>query len=206
MNKPAQLNRVRFLASMIMVVAILSKPVSIFADEHDELVRLFSGSWQINDDLSDNTDDAVEKAIKAAGGKVKSFFLRKRPEDFYRGGPAEQELYDRISYDDVLDISIDEPEYRFIYADDYVRVFHSDGRRRRTTANSYYAEGGEDFSFANWRGDELIVEARPRDGGFTLETYTLIDQGKRLRVEMKIEPDSFGATIELTRVYDKLGD
>lgn len=163
----------------------------------------FNGSWVINENLSDNTDDAVEAAIKEAGGKVKRRFLRKRPEDFYRGGPAEQELYDRISYDDVLFIAIAEPELSFEYADNFVRLFHSDGRRRRTTANSFYEEGAEDFSFANWNGNSLIVESRPRDGGFTLETYTLIENGARLRIEMQIEPDSFGAAIELVRVFDR---
>ena len=168
--------------------------------------QAFNGSWVINESLSDNTDDAVEAAIKKAGGKVERRFLRKRPEDFYRGGPAEQELYDRISYDDVLFIKIDEPELRFEYADNFVRLFHSDGRRRRTTANSFYEEGAEDFSFANWNGDTLIVEARPRDGGFTLETYTLIENGARLRIEMLIEPDAFGAAIELVRVFDRVAE
>ena len=163
----------------------------------------FEGAWIINDELSDNTDDAVEAAIKQAGGKTKNWFLRRRPEDYYRGGPKEQELYDRISYDDVLTIAIDDPELRFEYADGYTRVFHSDGRRRRTTANSFYEEGGEDFSFANWSAGELIVEARPRDGGFTLETYSLIDDGRRLRIDMRIEPDSFGAAVELVRVFDR---
>jgi hypothetical protein len=87
-----------------------------------------------------------------------------------------------------------------------VRLFHSDGRRRRTTANSFYEEGGSDFSFANWRDAQLVVEARPRDGGFTLETYSLIDGGSRLRIEMLIEPDAFGAAIELVRVFDRAGD
>ncbi|MDP4942184.1 MAG: hypothetical protein NWR63_08760 [OM182 bacterium] len=164
----------------------------------------FNGSWVINESLSDNTDDAVEAAIKEAGGKVKRRFLRKRPEDFYRGGPAEQELYDRISYDDVLFIAIEEPELRFEYADNFVRLFHSDGRRRRTTANSFYEEGAEDFSFANWNGNSLIVESRPRDGGFTLETYTLINNGARLRIELQIEPDSFGAAVELVRIFDRV--
>ncbi|MDA1243623.1 MAG: hypothetical protein O3B02_01320, partial [Proteobacteria bacterium] len=82
----------------------------------------------------------------------------------------------------------------------------SDGRRRRTTANSFYEEGAEDFSFANWNGDTLIVEARPRDGGFTLETYTLIENGARLRIEMQIEPDAFGAAIELLRVFDRVAE
>ena len=165
--------------------------------------QLFSGSWVINDELSDNSDDQVEAAIKEGGGKVPRRWFSKRAEDFYRGGPEEQELYDRISYDDVLSIDYAEPEFTFTYADDYKRVFHTDGRRRTTTANSFYAGGAADFSFGNWDGATLRVEARPRDGGFTLETYTLEDDGNRLRVEMVIEPDSFRSAINITRVYDR---
>ena len=194
--------RIRFLLILFGLVLTAQS----YGQDRTQLIQQFNGSWVINDDLSDNTDDAVEDAIREAGGKVKRRFLRRRPEDFYRGGPAEQELYDRISYDDVLTIRIEEPELRFEYADNYVRLFHSDGRRRRTTANSFYEEGGSDFSFANWRDAQLVVEARPRDGGFTLETYSLIDGGSRLRIEMLIEPDAFGAAIELVRVFDRAGD
>jgi hypothetical protein len=165
--------------------------------------QLMVGDWLINEELSDNSDDQVEEAIKEGGGKVARRFFRKRPEDFYRGGPPEQELYDRISYDDVLSIESTAPEFIFTYADNYQRIFHTDGRRRRTTANTFYAQGGEDFSFGNWEAAALVVEARPRDGGFTLETYTLEEGGNRLRVEMTIEPASFRAAINLTRVYDR---
>ncbi|PCI74696.1 MAG: hypothetical protein COB20_14825 [SAR86 cluster bacterium] len=165
--------------------------------------QLMEGDWLINEELSDNSDDQVEEAIKEGGGKVARRFFRKRPEDFYRGGPEEQELYDRITYDDVLSIEYAEPEFTFTYADDYQRIFHTDGRRRRTTANNFYAQGGEDFSFGNWEAASLVVEARPRDGGFTLETYTLEEGGNRLRVEMTIEPESFRGAIRLTRVYDR---
>lgn len=178
---------------------LLFAQVSDDVDIKDKLV----GNWVINEELSDNSDDQVEIAIKEGGGKVSRSFFKRRPEDFYRGGPPEQELYDRLSYDDVLTIAYDEPEFRFIYADNFVRVFHSDGRRRRSTANDFYAEGGEDFSFANWEENALVVEARPRDGGYTLETYTLQAEGNQLRVEMVIEPDSFRATINLVRIYDR---
>ena len=163
-----------------------------------------TGNWVINQSLSDNTDDQVEAAIKAGGGKAARRWFDKRDDDFYRGGPAEQELYDRISYDPVLRIEIEEPEFRFYYADDYVRVFHSDSRKRSTTANDFYSEGGADFSFANWDGKALIVEARPRDGGFTLETYSLQAEGEQLRVVMVIEPESFRGAINLVRVYDRV--
>lgn len=163
-----------------------------------------AGHWVINDDLSQNTDEQVEAAIKAAGGKVqRRRWFSKPEEDRYRGGPADQELYDRISYDDVLTVSYNDPEFRFEYADNYLRIFHSDGRRRTTAVNDYFELGGEDFSFANFDSNSLIVEARPRDGGFTTEVYTLTDGGNRLQVEMTIEPLSFRSTITLTRVYDR---
>ena len=81
------------------------------------------------------------------------------------------------------------------------------GRRRSSGAASYYSDGLNDFSFANWENDDgltkLIVEARPRDGGFTLESYALENNGSHLRVIMRIEPDNFNAPIELTRVYQR---
>ena len=161
------------------------------------------GSWVINDDLSDNTDDQVEEAIEAGGGKG-GRGLFNRQEDFYRGGPPEHELYDRISYDDVLLISFDAPEFRFTYEDDYRRIFHTDGRRRRASANDFYSEGGEDWSSGLLENDSLVVEARPRDGGFTIETYTLENNGARLRIEMLIQPNSFREPIELVRYFDKV--
>ena len=106
----------------------------------DAEIRMgLAGRWVINDDLSDNTDDAVEEAIEAGGGKGGRGFFN-RQEDFYRGGPPEHELYDRISYDDALIIEVDEPELRFTYEDNYLRVFHTDGRRRRASAADFYSE------------------------------------------------------------------
>ena len=179
---------------------VLMSSMGLFAQNISEGII---GAWLINEELSDNTDDMVGEAIEAGGGRdSRGFFNRK--EDFYRGGPPEHELYDRISYDDVLRIGYEEPEFLFSYQDDYSRVFHTDGRRRRITANDFYSEGGQDWSSANWEDDALIVEARPRDGGFTIEIYTLEENGNRLRVEMLIQPDTFNAPINLVRVFDRI--
>lgn len=188
---------------IVFTVFLAGAQQSESEDADSENRQLMAGDWLINDELSDNSDDQVEEAIKAGGGKVARRFFRKRPEDFYRGGPPEQELYDRISYDDVLRIEYTDPEFTFTYADNYQRIFHTDGRRRSITANSFYSEGSEDFSFGNWDAAALVVEARPRDGGFTLETYILEEGGNRLRIEMTIEPESFRGAISLIRVYDR---
>lgn len=160
------------------------------------------GQWVINDELSDNTDDKVEEAIEAGGGKG-SRGLFNNKEDFYRGGPPSHELYDRISYDDVLTIVRDGPEFRFTYEDEFERIFHTDGRRRRVSAADFYSEGGSDWSFGYFEGQALVVEGQPRDGGFTIETYTLSADGNRLTIEMTIQPDSFVVPVELTRVFDR---
>ncbi|MFM1896865.1 MAG: hypothetical protein RLZZ385_1939 [Pseudomonadota bacterium] len=161
------------------------------------------GRWVINDSLSQNTDEQVEAAIKAAGGKVQRRWFGRKEEDRYRGGPAEHELYDRISYDDELTIAFMEPEFTFVYEDGYQRVFYSDGRSRSTGVTDYFQQGGLDNSFAEFDGDALLVEARPRDGGYTEETYVLEADGTRLRVELVIKPANFGAPIKLVRVFDR---
>ncbi len=193
----------RIIPTLCLTCMLISLPAVTFS-QANPVADKFVGSWVINDDLSEVTDDKVEEAIKAGGGKVKRRWFAKRDDDYYRGGPPEQELYDRISYDDELAISLEGVEFRFEYADDYVRIFHSDGRRRQSSANSFYSEGGEDFSLANWDGNKLIVEARPRDGGFTIETYSVSNDGKLLTIEMLIQPQSFREPINLVRVFSRV--
>jgi hypothetical protein len=188
------LNRILFS----VLVAVAWSSFNAQSDIQSQIV----GDWVINDELSDNTDDQVEDAIEAGGGDGGRGFFN-RQEDFYRGGPPEHELYDRLSYDDVLVIRFSEPEFRFVYEDNFQRVFHTDGRRRRTAANDFFEGGGSDWSEGNFEGNALVVEARPRDGGYTLETYTLENDGDRLRIEMQIQPDSFREPIELVRYFDR---
>lgn len=183
---------------MLLVLAGVVGTGALHAQEHPLV-----GNWVINEELSDDPDEAVEAAIIEAGGRVQRKWFGREEKERYRGGPAEQELYDRITYDPILRIDYTEPEFWFGYADGYQRIFHSDGRTRSIGANDHYSSGGEDFSFAAWEGETLIVEARPRDGGFTIETYTLEENNTRLRVELEIRPENFGATIRLVRVYER---
>lgn len=54
---------------------------------------------------------------------------------------------------------------------------------------------------ANWGRNSLRVEACPCDGGYALETYTVITDGNALMLEMEIHTYSFGEATDLTRVY-----
>ena len=199
---PTSMPKLNTLYGVLLAAASVFFSQILLAAENPASEMLV-GRWVIDDDRSDNTDDQVEAAIKEGGGKVKRRWFAKKDDDFYRGGPAEQELYDRISYDDVLTISIDGVQCSFEYADNFTRIFYTDGRKRQSSANSFYSEGGEDFSLSYWENKKLIVEARPRDGGFTLETYSLSDRGNTLTIVMQLEPSSFGAAISLVRVFNR---
>jgi len=159
------------------------------------------GRWVFNPDLSDNTDKEVARALRAMGQKVSRCWLNCE-EDRFRGGPEEQELYDRLSYDKTLTIELGEPEYRFVYDDNYQRPVYTDGRSQSVSLAGL--DEVDDFSMAHWEQSSLYVEARPRDGGFANEIYTLINQGSQLRVELYIQPKAFSEPIELTRIYDRL--
>ena len=161
------------------------------------------GRWVINTELSDNTDKKVGSALRAMGEKVSRCWLGCE-EDRFRGGPAEQELYDRISYDKTLTTQFGEGQYLFTYDDNYQRPVYTDGRSQSVSLTGL--DTVKDFSFAHWEGKTLLVEARPRDGGFANETYTILDAGKRLRVEMYIHPEVFTEAIELVRVYDRVAN
>lgn len=159
------------------------------------------GRWILNPDLSDNTDKEVARVLRAMGQKVSRCWLNCE-EDRFRGGPEEQELYDRLSYDKTLTIELGEPEYRFVYDDNYQRPVYTDGRSQSISLAGL--DEVDDFSMAHWEQNRLFVEARPRDGGFANEVYTLINQGSQLRVELYIQPKAFTEPIELTRIYDRL--
>jgi hypothetical protein len=195
--KDRPLDSVRVLLMLLALTgALVSAPLQ--AQDHP-----LEGSWRINEALSDDPDEAVETAIKAAGGKVERQWFGKKEKGRYRGGPAEHELYDRLSYDEELRIALDDPEVWMGYADGFERIFHTDGRSQSVGASQHYENGGQDFSLGEWEGEVLVVEGRPRDGGFTMETYTLEEGGTRLRVDLEIRPLSFGATIRMVRVYDR---
>lgn len=184
----------RVVISLLLAVLCAGPPSAARAGE---AVAGFAGDWVANHELSDDPDAAVEDAIRAAGGRPDSGDRKGRGR--YRGGPEEQELYDRITYDDVLGIRIDSPEIVFTYADGYTRTFYTDGRGRSISARGE----SRDYSFGDWDDGKLYVESVPRDGGHTREVYSLQDGGSRLRVELELLPLNFSVPIKLVRIYDR---
>jgi len=168
------------------------------ADDAGERRTFFNGNWVINEELSDDPDERVERAIKDGGGKVRS---KKKGKGRHRGGPANQALYDHLSYDESLDFQYEEPEFHLGYDEGFERVFYSDGRSRSVSA--YSNEPRSDYSFADWEGDVLYVESTPLDAGHILETYQLLENGQQLQLELVLRPSTFIAPITIKRVFDR---
>ncbi|MEJ2760081.1 MAG: hypothetical protein P8126_00695 [Gammaproteobacteria bacterium] len=190
---------VRFVVPALAAVLFLCcRPLAAEQAEH-KAIPAFAGDWVINPKLSQDTDAQVEKAIRAAGGRPDSG--GKKGKGRYRGGPPDQELYDRMAYDDVLNIRIDPLEVTFTYADGFKRTFYTDGRGRSVSATGTR----QDYSFGGWGRHKLYVEARPRDGGRTSEVYSLEAEGNRLKAELHLKPLDFMVPIDIARVYDRKG-
>jgi len=181
-------------------IIILSLPIPTMHAQETEIHSAFNGEWIFEEELSDDTDEQVEKTIKKAGGRA----TKKKGKGRYKGGPEEQAIYDHISYDEMLTIIYKQPEFRLTYDEGFNRVFHTDGRGRSVSASGKSAGDNKDFSFSSWVNEnKFIVESRPRDGGSIAETYLLSADGNQLTVELHLEPLSFRYPIEIIRVYKK---
>jgi hypothetical protein len=169
----------------------------------DQPVPAFSGTWVLNEDLSDDIDLKIEKAIKKAGGKIKR---GKKTKGRYRGGPPDQEIYDHVAYDELLKIEHDTQDFQFIYPDNFIRQFSIGTGGRVVSASGSNAADDHDFSFAYWDGLVLVVESRPRDGGRITERYTLLRDSGQLQAELYMEPLKFPAALDFLRIFDPAGE
>lgn len=186
------------LITLLILAAGIQTTMAQDAESH----AVFDGTWVLNEKLSDDTDHQVEESIRAAGGRPDSG--GKRGKERYRGGPAEQALYDHISYDEMLEFHHNEPEFRLIYEESFERIFYSDDRKRVVSASGTATFDRQDYSFASWDGDRLLVESRPRDGGWINETFEILPQTGQLRVTLQLKPSSFGEPINIVRIYDQV--
>jgi len=159
------------------------------------------GSWALNLKESDDPDKKIERAIRDVGGRPDADGKRGRGR--YKGGPKEQEIYDHLIYDETLYIIQGGPEVQMVYADGFARSFFTDGRGRTVSASGSSSGDAGDFAFGAWVGNTLNVEAKPRDGGWTQESYTVDPVTGQLRVLLKLKPLLFPAVVEALLVYDR---
>lgn len=183
------------LAAVLLAGAVLAQAPGDPVD--------LTGTWVLNLEESDDPDRQIEKAIRSVGGRADSDGKRGRGR--YKGGPKEQEIFDHLLYDERIQIARNGPEIHMLYLEGFERRFFTDGRGRTVSASGSSSGDGQDFSFGGWNGNTLNVEAKPRDGGWTRESYTLDPTGNRITVHLTLKPLLFPVEVEANLVYDRAG-
>jgi hypothetical protein len=175
--------------------------VAVIAPAED--ARL-AGAWVLNMDASDDPDKKIERAVRKGGGTIRlPPGAERRERGRYRGGPDDEALYDRVTFDQQLSIVIEGDNFLFRYADGHERRFSTTRTTRSQSASGSRAEDNVDFSFAYWDGPKLFVESRPRDNGWILETYRLVDKTGQLEVALDLNPVRFGHRLEIKLIFDR---
>ena len=198
-----ELTRVALPAALAVLFSTALLRGAACRAEATEPAAGLDGAWVIDEKESDDTDREIEKAVHKSGGTISS--EGKKGKGRYKGGPPEQEIYDHLAYDDHVTFAVSGPQIRITYEDGFERTFFTDGRGREVSASGSSSGDRVDFSFGSWDGQRLHVEARPRDGGWTRENYSLQEGGTQLRVEMTLKPLLFSVPLDLVRVFNRPG-
>lgn len=186
-----------------MAALLLSLPLTGVLGDPRYVPPDFTGTWVLNLEESDDPDKLVEKAIRSVGGRADSDGKKGRGR--YKGGPKEQEIYDHLLYDEKLGITQSGAEIHIVYLEGFQRRFYTDGRGRTVSASGSSSGDAQDFSFGGWSGHTLNVEAKPRDGGWTMESYTLDPSRNRITAKLRLKPLLFPVEVEADLIYDREG-
>jgi hypothetical protein len=183
----------------------------------------FSGTWRINDDLSENPRDMIEEArpdgpprggfggppAVGIGGLPRGGPGAGPPGGPYGGveGPGSREerrtrmrerLHEIEQGTRLLRITHQDPRFTIRYANDVERVLYTDGR------DLGFAFAGDLWEArAKWKkGRKIVLKSKSSRGRKITETYEFSEDGRRLHLTTKMAGDGRLPPIEFRRVYD----
>ena len=172
-----------FIGSALSIVLIgsLQTDTSLAADRPD-----FSGSWQLNEELSENPRDKMMEKMRGSGG-----------------GGGEEEMQTRLQSMaervQELEILHQEPERVIEFADGSSRTIFTDGQ----VVTDDFA-GGVFEGKGKWKGDSQVVfKSESAAGSKVTEIYELNETGDMLFLTTKMEGDGRRPSISFRRVYDR---
>lgn len=169
----------------------------------------FSGSWKLNEQLSENPRDKMmeqrKKRYPDAGssgrdgaGMGDGGMRGDGKGSGGRDGTQERikAMAERIQS---IEIAHRDPQMDLRFADGREWTVFTDGR-----AIEDDFEGGIFEAKARWKGgSQVVVKAESTYGGKLTETYELSENGQQLYVTTKMEGDGRRPNITFRRVYDK---
>lgn len=191
-------------ALLLALLWIAAGPAAATDATADARARI-EGHWVFNPGASDDVDKKVAKALRKAGSRIElPKGVGRNDYARFRGGPEEQELYDHLAYDREFSLRREGDDYQLVHfhEGEFRRRASTTQRTRVVSASGSTRDDDSDHSFAYWDGDILMIDTRPRDGGFALEQYRLLDNGQ-LEVFLRLEPLKFPAALTFIRVFDR---
>jgi len=197
------------LALPILMLGVLLASASLAAEQPD-----FSGTWKLNQELSENPRDKVMEGVSKGGRGGQGGGTRGGGMEGGKGGggmrgggsgrSGEREgMQERSSEREqrIQQITIvhEEPSLRFRYGDGIENLFYTDGRMTEDL------EAGLLEARASWKkGERLEIERDTAQGGTVTEKYELSDDGSQLFVKTKMEGNGQSPKISFQRVYDRV--
>ena len=193
-----------FIGSALSIVLIgsLQTDTSLAADRPD-----FSGSWQLNEELSENPRDKMMEKMRGSGGGSRGGGGkgggRRGGGGRGGGGGGEEEMQTRLQSMaervQELEILHQEPELVIEFADGSSRTIFTDGQ----VVTDDFA-GGVFEGKGKWKGDSQVVfKSESAAGSKVTEIYELNETGDMLFLTTKMEGDGRRPSISFRRVYDR---
>ncbi len=184
-----------------------------------------SGTWSLNEQLSENFQEKIKEAMKSARsgrgrpdgvsgasgkGGNREGGGRGRPagaEGSSRGGgnrreEMQRELENLSLFADKFQISQNEPEIIISFLDKEQRTIHTDGRGITVTASGYTSNPMGPY-IAGWNNEkQLVIETTNSSGIKIEERFTLSPDRQQLHTRVSIELPKLDKPVEIVRVYD----
>ena len=189
---------------------LLSPPLQA-ADKPD-----FSGTWVLNDELSENPRDKMQEAMgnrrgggfggggRSGGGGMGGGGMRGGMGGGRGGDPGAMSERMRALEEGVkvLKIIHQDPAFNIRYADDRERALFTDGRELVSELDQGLVE-----ATANWKGGQkVVVKGEMLNGGKRSEIFELSEDGQQLLITTSMEGSGRMPKTSFRRVYDLVMD
>jgi hypothetical protein len=163
----------------------------------------FAGTWQLNDEQSDDAREKIRSAIgSSGGGRHGSFGGRRGSRGGGPGGDPQERMGKMLEAAERLTIAHRDLELTITDNNGRAHTFYTDGR----SFEQQTPRGDAVDVTARWQGGQLVVERAGGRGGKVSETYELAPDGQQLFVTTRIENRRFEEPVVIRRVYDAVAE
>ena len=181
----------------ILLIGSLHTDTSLAADRPD-----FSGTWQLNEELSENPRDQMSKNTGGRGGGRGGMRGEGNRGSGGQGrdpGGMQERLQSMKERIETLEIQHQDPELAIGFGDGTRRILFTDGREMEDNL-----EAGVFEAKAKWKqASSVVLKAENAVGQKITEIYELDASGQRLEVTTRIEGGDRRPDLSFKRVYDR---